>query len=127
MLPHPKRPEHHVVPGSLSERVPVRGWGAFGDTVGSLLSRVLTTTTTACTKATTALCCLLGQTFYDGKGSRNRYRQVQARCAKVQAGESLEPTLLCPSRPNSRSPELDNALAEAIHHDRKLGSVKRAP
>ena len=89
--PHPKQPEHHVVAGSLSDRVPERAWGKFGNTIGSLLSRVLTTTATACAKATTTLLCLPGHRFGDRKASHNRYYQVQACCAKVQACESLEP------------------------------------
>ena len=49
----------------------------------------------------------------------------QARCAKVQAGESLEPTAPRPARPSSRSPSPEKALAEPVHRDLKLGSIKK--
>ena len=60
------------------------------------------------------------------KASSGRERRVRARCARIQAGEALDPTLPAPPRSSSRAPDSDKALAQAIHRDLHRGSVKKA-
>ena len=119
----PKRPDHHVAPGSLADHVPQRAWTVFGNTVGSLLSRIITTTATNLAKATGSLFCLPKDTLSDRKGRDHR---VRARCARIQAGEALEPTPPAPPRTSLRAPDPYKALPEAIHRNLHRGSVKKA-
>ena len=105
----PKSSDLHVAPGSLADDVPQRAWTVFGNTVGSLLSRVIPTTATTLTKATGSLFCLPNDTLSDRKASSGRDRRVRARCAWIQAGEPLEPTPPAPPRPSSCTPDPDKA------------------
>ena len=70
----------------------VLGPCSVSNTVASLLSRIITTTATNLAKATGSLFCLPKDTLSDRKASSGRDRRVRARCARIQAGEALEPT-----------------------------------
>ena len=64
-------------PVSLADYVPQRAWTVFGNTVGSLLSRVITTTATTLAKATGSLFCLPKGTLPDRKASSGRDRRFE--------------------------------------------------
>ena len=51
---------------------------------------------------------------------------MRPRCVQIQADERLDTASPAPPRPESRAPDPNTAVAEAIHRDLHRGSVKKA-
>jgi hypothetical protein len=54
------------------------------------------------------------------------YWHEDTKCAKIQANEPLDPSPLPPSKPRQRAQDPDKALADSIHRNLTLGSIKKA-